>query len=140
MRCRLGELHHFVHGLVHPKIWVALGVFSMLAFVATALLVPLAVARMPKDYFTREVRADQTGLVLRVMKNALGVLLVLAGLAMLVLPGQGLITIALGLGLVDFPGRRRLELGVIGRPGILKGVNRLRHKLGREPLEMPHRD
>jgi hypothetical protein len=135
----MGALHRFIHGLLHPKVWVALGVLSIVAFLATALLVPLALGRMPKDYFTREPGASRTPLVLRALKNVLGVVVVLAGLAMLVLPGQGLVTIALGLGLVDFPGRRRLELAVIGRPGILKSVNRLRHKLGREPLELPHR-
>lgn len=135
----MGELRHFFHGMVHPKLWLALGVGSIVAFLLTALLVPLALARMPKDYFLREPRAHQAPLVLRVLKNALGVSLVLLGLAMLVLPGQGLITVVLGLGLVDFPGRRRAELAVIGRPGILKSVNRLRQKLGREPLELPHR-
>jgi len=135
----MGELHRFVHGLVHPKLWLALGVLSFVAFLLTALLVPLALARMPKDYFMRDPSAPKTPLVLRVLKNALGVSLILLGLAMLVLPGQGLVTLVLGLGLVDFPGRRRAELAVIGRPGILKSVNRLRQKLGREPLELPHR-
>jgi len=136
----MAALRHWVRGLVHPKIWLALGVVSVLAFVATALLVPLALARMPKDYFIRDPGARHTPLVLRVLKNVLGVILVLLGVAMLVLPGQGLITIALGLGLVDFPGRRRFELAVISRPAVLKSVNALRRKLGREPLELPHRD
>jgi hypothetical protein len=118
---------------------MALGIGSIVAFIATALLVPYALARMPKDYFMHERDPRETPLVLRVLKNAVGVVLVLLGLAMLVLPGQGLITVALGLGLVDFPGRRRVELAVIGRPGILRTVNRLRDKLGREPLELPHR-
>src|SRR5690349_736128 len=121
----MAALRHWVHGLVHPKIWLALGVVSVVAFVATALLVPLALARMPKDYFIREPGARHTPLVLRVLKNALGAILVLLGVAMLVLPGQGLITIALGLGLVDFPGRRRFELAVISRPAVLKSVNAL---------------
>ena len=135
----MGELHHVVHGLVHPKLWMALGIVSIVAFIATALLVPFVLARLPKDYFMRERDPHETPLALRLLKNALGVVLVLCGLAMLVLPGQGLITVALGLGLVDFPGKRRVQLAVIGRPGILKTVNLLREKLGREPLELPHR-
>lgn len=135
----MAALRHWVDGLVHPKIWLTLGVFSVVAFVATALLVPLALVRMPKDYFMRAAAEHRTPLVLRVLKNALGVVLVLVGIAMLVLPGQGLITIALGLGLVDFPGRRRFELAVIGRPVVLKSVNALRRKAGREPLDLPHR-
>lgn len=119
---------------------MALGIGSFVAFVATALLVPYALARMPKDYFMHERDPRETPLVLRVLKNALGVVLVLLGLVLIPLPGQGLIIVALGLGLVDFPGRRRFELAVIGRPGILKTINLLREKLGREPLELPHRD
>jgi putative transmembrane protein PGPGW len=136
----LAALRRFVHGFVHPKLWVALGVLSLLAFVATLVMVPIALARLPKDYFLRERAASTTPLPLRILKNALGVLIVLVGVLMLVLPGQGIITIALGLGLVDFPGRRRLELAVIGRPGVIRGVNALRRKLGREPLELPHRE
>ena len=135
----MGALRHWVHGLVHPKVWLAVGVVSVLAFVATAVLVPLALVRMPKDYFLREEGPRRTPLVLFVLKNVLGVVLVLVGIAMLVLPGQGLITVALGLGLVDFPGRRRFELAVIGRPAVLKSINALRRKVGREPLDLPHR-
>jgi hypothetical protein len=136
----VAELRHFVHGLVHPKLWLVLGMLSIVALVATLVLVPIALARLPKDYFLRDPGRSSMPLPLRVLKNVLGVLLVLVGVLMLVLPGQGIITIALGLGLVDFPGRRRLELGVIGRPAVIRSVNALRHKLGREPLELPHRD
>jgi hypothetical protein len=136
----VASLRHWVGGLGHPKIWLVLGVLSVLAFAVTAVLVPLALVRMPKDFFMREGPARHLPLPLRVLKNVLGVVLVLIGIAMLVLPGQGLITIALGLGLVDFPGRRRFELAVVGRPAVLKSINALRRKLGREPLELPRRD
>lgn len=135
----MSALPDWVHGLVHSKIWLAVGVLSLLAFVATAVLVPLALVRMPRDYFLREPGPRRIPLVLVVLKNVLGVVLVLVGIAMLVLPGQGLITIALGLGLVDFPGRRRFELAVIGRPAVLRSINALRRKVGREPLHLPHR-
>ena len=134
------ELLRAVHGLVHPELWLALGLLSVVAFLATLVLVPVALARLPQDYFTHERRAPATPLPFRVLKNVLGVAIVLAGVVMLILPGQGIITIVLGLGLVDFPGRRRVELAVLGRPGVSRGVNALRRKLGREPLELPHRD
>lgn len=133
----MAEFRRFVHGFVHPQLWLALGVLSVVAFVATLVLVPVVLARLPKDYFLREPVASSTPMPLKVLKNVLGVLVVLVGVLMLVLPGQGIITIVLGLGLVDFPGRRRLELAVLGRPSVFKGVNALRDKLGREPLELP---
>ena len=42
------------------------------------------------------------------LRNAVGLVLVTAGLAMLVLPGQGIITLLVGIILMDFPGKHRL--------------------------------
>jgi hypothetical protein len=130
----------WLESLVHPRIGLVLGVFSAVAFVVTALVVPVVLARLPKDYFVRELPARRHHPVLRVLKNVLGVVLVLIGIAMLVLPGQGILTIVLGLGLVDFPGRRRFEIAVIRRPNVSKSINALRRKMGREPLELPPDD
>lgn len=44
--------------------------------------------------------AEQAGGVKRVLRVGLGVVLVLAGIAMLVLPGQGILTIIIGLNLI----------------------------------------
>ena len=51
--------------------------------------------------------------MLLAVKNLLGLVLLAAGLAMMVLPGQGIITILIALTLLNFPGRRRLELYLI---------------------------
>ena len=53
---------------------------------------------------------------------------------MLALPGQGVLTILAGLALLDFPGKRALELKILKRPSILGAVNWLRERRGREPL------
>jgi hypothetical protein len=136
----MAALHAIVRDLVKPGVLVALGVFSLFAFLATAVLVPLALARMPADYLVRPaaVRHDQPFLV--ALKNLAGVVLVLLGIAMLVLPGQGILTLLLGLSLVDFPGRRRVERVVMTRPAILKAINALRRRAGRPPLEIPGPD
>jgi hypothetical protein len=59
---------------------------------------------------------------------------------MLLLPGQGLLTIFVGLGLLDFPGKRKLELGIIRLRGVRDSIDWLRHKANKEPLEIPHKD
>jgi hypothetical protein len=71
---------------------------------------------------------------LRAGKNAVGILLVLIGIPLVPLPGQGLLTILAGLALVDFPGKRRLELRVVRQPGVLRAVNWLRSRAHRPPL------
>ncbi len=68
-------------------------------------------------------------------KNLLGGLLIVAGLIMLVTPGQGVLSILLGLVLVDVPGKRKVERKIIERKSVLKVVNRLRARAGQPPLE-----
>ena len=69
-----------------------------------------------------------------VAKNIAGLIFILAGMAMLVLPGQGLISILLGLSLTNFPGKYRLERFLISRPAILRSVNWIRRKADKDPL------
>lgn len=70
-------------------------------------------------------------------KNALGALLLVLGAAMLVLPGQGLLTILVGLLLIDFPGKYRLERRLLGGPRVLRAINALRERWKKPPLEIP---
>ncbi len=53
---------------------------------------------------------------------------------MLVLPGQGIITLLVGLMLLEFPGKQRLLQRVLGQRQVLRAVNRLRQRAGRGPL------
>jgi hypothetical protein len=109
----------------------------VIAFLATALVTPFILTRLPTDYLVREAPIRRRHPVLVVLKNALGVLVILLGILLVLLPGQGVLTIILGLGLVDFPGRRRLEQRVLSRPSVLKTVNALRRRASRPPLELP---
>jgi len=70
-------------------------------------------------------------------KNLLGVLLVIAGLAMLVMPGQGLLTIVAGVLLIDFPGKYCLERWLVTRKTVWRSINWLRKRAGRKPLLSP---
>jgi hypothetical protein len=133
----MGALHAIVRDLSKPDVLIGLGVFSIVAIVATMIVVPIVIARMPADYLVKPSEKGRGNVVLVVLKNIAGVVLVLLGIAMLVLPGQGILTLLLGLGLVDFPGRRRLELKVMTRPSVLKAINALRRRAGRTPLEIP---
>ncbi len=114
---------------------------SIGSLVVTALLLPVVVRRLPPDYFVatrRDLAAQRSPLQWagHLAKNALGALFVLAGLAMLVLPGQGLLTILIGLLLVDFPGKRALERRFVRRRGVLEFLNRMRARHGRPPLRI----
>ncbi|MFO7857997.1 MAG: PGPGW domain-containing protein, partial [Ectothiorhodospiraceae bacterium] len=82
------------------------------------------------------LRHPVAGLVLLIVKNALDAVLVLAGIAMLVLPGQGVLTILAGLTLMNFPGKYRVERWLMSRPAVFNAVNWLRRRAGRPPLEL----
>jgi hypothetical protein len=117
---------------------------SLLVFVATLIAVPLIVARLPADYFARPdhhrqpplSRHPSLHLVLVGLKNLLGAVLVLAGIAMLVLPGQGLVTIAIGVMLMNFPGKYRLEQWLVGKRPVLRAINWLRKRAGSAPMQV----
>ena len=71
-------------------------------------------------------------------KNVAGVLLVALGVVLSIpgVPGQGLLTILLGIMLLDFPGRDRLEQKLLSKPGIVNTINGLRERFGKRPLEL----
>jgi len=125
------------------------GVFA-LAFVASfaaslAIVVFLAV-RMPRDYFAGPKPPHlpmplwERVLVL-VLKNLLGIGLIALGIVLSLpgVPGQGFLTILIGIMLVDGPGKRRLEMAIIRRPAIRGAINRLRKRFGKEELVVAER-
>jgi hypothetical protein len=122
-----------------------LGAISVVTFIVSVLSVPIVVARLPADYFLKERPAteacqDRHPIIRWAFlgaKNLLGILLVLGGFAMLVLPGQGILTMLIGVMLLDFPGKRRLEAWILERSAVEKLVNWIRRKRGREPLRFP---
>ena len=120
-------------------LWLVAGV-SFGSLVLVLLLMPRIVARLPADYFVAPPGAHPRSGVWQwvrfVLKNALGVVFVIAGLLMLVLPGQGVLTLLIGLLLVDFPGKRALALRLVRRPQVLQFLNRMREKRGQEPLQV----
>lgn len=115
-----------------------------LPFVGTLVLVPWLVIQLPADYFHESYRPTLLwGVehpVLRALlhlgKNLLGVIVLLMGVVMLVLPGQGVLTIITGLLLMDFPGKYRFERWLVHRKPVLLGVNWLRQHAGREQLRL----
>lgn len=129
----------------HQALTLLLAGASVATFIGSILVLPVLVAAMPEDYFL-DAKRHQSGLRhlhpaiylgLRVSKNLLGWLLVLCGILMLVLPGQGLLTILVGLVLSDFPGKFALERRLAGNPRVMAAFNWLRRRAGRPPLQAP---
>ncbi|MFV0443509.1 MAG: hypothetical protein ACK5Q5_08055 [Planctomycetaceae bacterium] len=125
----------------HAETLAAFGIISGVLFLISLLAVPWLIARLPADYFVRErPQLQEDGwrwyrwLAGKVFKNLLGTMLFLAGAVMLGLPGQGLLTMLIGLTLIDYPGKRQLELRIMRRPRILRAINWMRRRYGQPPL------
>ena len=123
--------------------WCSVGI-SLALSLACFIGVPLLLIRMPSDYFARERRRPLATLahrpivrgILLVLKNFLGGVAFIAGVVMLVTPGQGLLFIAIGIALMDIPGKHAAERWIVSRGRLLRLVNKLRAKAGRPPLEV----
>jgi hypothetical protein len=122
-------------------VWII--VFSVVTFVVSIVVTVVVLIKLPDTYFKAEHGREfwvarhpalrWGGLVL---KNLLGAVLVLFGVLMSLpgVPGQGVLTILLGVMLLDFPGKRRLELKLVSRPKVLRAINGIRRRFDRPPL------
>lgn len=100
---------------------------------------------MPEDYFSNEQRRSAykdkyhplISLLFRIVRNMMAVIFILAGIVMLFTPGQGLLTILVGLGLSDFPGKFALERKIVRNEKIFNALNWIRKRTGVVPLLYP---
>jgi hypothetical protein len=126
----------------HAALASAMLVVSVVVAIASLWIAHYFLVTIPADYFATSHKRfepwNEARPVLRwtvlVAKNLLGALLILGGLVMFFTPGQGILTLLLGLALVDIPGKRALERKLIQRPTVLKVVNRLRARAHQPPL------
>ena len=117
-----------------------------LASLAFTLIVgALIVVNLPQNYFSSrfdgQLFSDSSPLlrlILIPLKNLVGLAMLILGIVLSLpgVPGQGLLTILLGLILLDIPGKRALEARIVGRPAILSVLNKLRARFGKPPLEV----
>ena len=120
--------------------WMGLG--SLGVFTVSLLSLPWLVAQIPEDYFVPKkrrptqwkTRRPVIRLATLISKNLLGYILLLGGIMMLFLPGQGILTMVAGALLIDYPGRFALERKIANTPAIFKGLNWLRAKANKPPL------
>ena len=109
---------------------------------ASLAVVTFFIVRIPADYFSKEHRPPASSVRARVaiavLKNLAGVTLVLVGIVLSFpgIPGQGILTILVGLMLTDLPGVRRLERALARRRGVKRTIDAIRAKFGRDPLKL----
>ncbi len=133
----LAQVSSYVPGQV--LIWLA--VSSVFMFIGTLVAIPIILMRLPADYFDvrkprpwMENHHPMLRLVGHLVKNVVGAIFLFAGFLMLFLPGQGVLTMLIGLSLIEFPGKRKLEAKIVGQSTVLSTINALRAKFDKPPL------
>lgn len=140
----LDLLSDFVSGLTWQKILVGALIF-LASFLINLGIVSFILVKLPADHFSKKRKtkfwagprpAIHAAKVIG--KNIAGVLLVALGIVLSLpgVPGQGLLTVLLGIMLLDFPGRHRLEQKLLSKPSIVNTINRLRGRFDKPPLQL----
>lgn len=131
-------------GLTLNKVLLGVGLFLLslgLSFAAIAIVM----VKIPENYFSTHYQRDflpNSSWIVRwgvvIAKNVFGVFLILLGIVLSLpgVPGQGVLTILLGLIMLDIPGKRPLEARIIKRPAVLSAINNLRARYNKPPLVM----
>lgn len=135
-------LSNFWASLTLGQILVFAGLF-LLSLTFSFLVIGIVMVKIPANYFSSHYQQDflpnsrwavRWGAV--IAKNIFGVFLILLGIALSLpgVPGQGILTILLGLIMLDIPGKRPLEARIIKRPAVREAINKLRTRFNKPPL------
>lgn len=117
----------------------------VVGLVLSNLVVVVVLVRLPATYFIDPARSSFLAArhpavvwTVRIAKNLLGVVAVLLGvvLSLPAIPGPGLLLILIGIMLLEFPGKRRLERKIVARPKVFRAINALRKYFGQAPLRL----
>ena len=123
-----------------------LGSLSIFILIISVFMMVLIISFLPEDYFKSENRnlisSVQNShypllkLLVLITKNFFGVLLLLSGILMLVLPGQGILTIITGLVFIDYPGKYKFERKLLRQKGVINSINWIRSRLSKPSLKV----
>jgi len=123
-----------------------LGSLSIFILIISIFMMVLIISFLPEDYFKSEnrnlisnvqnSRYPLLKLLALITKNFFGVLLLLSGILMLVLPGQGILTIITGLVFIDYPGKYKFERKLLRQKGVINSINWIRSRLSKPSLKV----
>lgn len=135
---------NFLASLTLGSILIGIALF-LVSLSISFLAIGIVMVKIPANYFSSHYEADfmpGSPWLVRwgafILKNLLGAFLIILGILLSLpgVPGQGILTILLGLIMMDIPGKRPLEARIIKRPAVLEAINKLRARYSRPPLEM----
>ena len=122
------------------------GSLSIFILIISVFMMVIIISFLPEDYFKSEnrnlissvqnSRYPLLKLLVLITKNFFGILLLLSGILMLVLPGQGILTIITGLVFMDYPGKYKFERKLLRQKGVINSINWIRSRLSKPSLKV----
>lgn len=131
----------FSYFLQNNQIFLYISGLSTIFFLLSLLGLSWLISIIPHNYFVDKKRVSLIKmknplmwLPIVIIKNSIGLILILCGILMLILPGQGVLTIITGLIFLDYPGKFRFERSLVRNKLILNSMNWIRRKLDKPDL------
>ena len=131
---------------INSDLLFLLGSLSIFILIISVFMMVLIISFLPENYFKSEnrnlifsvqnSRYPLLKLLVLITKNFLGILLLLSGILMLVLPGQGILTIITGLVFMDYPGKYKFERKLLRQKGVINSINWIRSRLSKPSLKV----
>lgn len=144
----MAEIYRLFSTFLHDGNWTSaagyLGVISLVTFALSVICLPLLVASLPQNIFIETIQQSKVKvqprplrILLIVLRNIVGLVLLVSGIAMLFLPGQGLLTIVLAMLLLTFPGKSKLLVLLIHQEKVQRSLDWLRRRQRKPPFLWP---
>lgn len=128
---------------ISSDILIGLTIASVVGFIGSLIAIPWILIQLPSDYFDLRIprhwmkdHHPTLRIIGLIIKNFVGIIFLMTGFLMLFLPGQGLLTMLVGISFMDFPNKRKLEARIIGQPALLNTINMMRQKFKKPPLTL----
>lgn len=124
--------------------WLAM--VSAITFIVSLVIIPWVISKLPTDFFikVRSGHKDENNksrlytTILVLLRNIFGLVFLIAGIIMLFMPGQGILTIVLGISIMAFPGKRRLVNMLLDKSSIQQSLNWIRRKTHKDEFDGFH--
>ena len=133
----------YLEPLYHALLpWLPLfTVTGIVMAIASTIAIPWLLLRVPAEYFVSRTRPipDRSllGWLIWLARNTVATVLFIAGMLMLLLPGQGLLTILIAIAVSTIPGKYRLERAIMRRQPVFRAANWIRQRYHRTPIIHP---
>lgn len=125
----------------YKLVFSSLAVLGLILLITSLVATPWLISRLPSDYLQRAgKRGRPTGIfrtIVYFIRATLGLILIILGFILMLTPGPGLVVLIVGISLAEFPGKDKLLVMIATQPNVLKSLNWMRTRRGKQPFEHP---